>query len=113
MDPLVRKLLEPRGLAGGAVGGVLIGVVSILLIGSEGDRVAVYVGVALAVVLTAPWILSVLYLRTERGRAARADYLVRRRNEYLATWGDEDLSREDVTDTENPNNEPRCRSSEE
>jgi hypothetical protein len=36
-----------------------------------------YAGVALTVVLTAPWILAVLYSRTERGRAARDEHLVR------------------------------------
>jgi hypothetical protein len=30
---------------------------------------------ALAVALIAPWVLSVLYLRTERGRATREEYL--------------------------------------
>jgi hypothetical protein len=38
-----------------------------------------YVGVALMVVLTAPWILSVLYLRTERGQAARDEHQARKR----------------------------------
>jgi hypothetical protein len=37
-------------------------------------------------VLTSLWILSVLYLRTERGRAARHEYLARSRDEYLARW---------------------------
>ena len=93
MDPLVRKGLEPRRLASGAIGGVVIGVASILMLGSEVDRVVPYVGLALAVALTAPWILSVLYMRTERGRAARDERLVRRRDEFLARWGDDDLAR--------------------
>ena len=38
-----------------------------------------YVGVALMVVLTAPWILSVFYLRTERGQAARDEHQARKR----------------------------------
>jgi hypothetical protein len=38
-----------------------------------------YIGVALMVVLTAPWIISFLYLRTQRGRAARHDYLAQER----------------------------------
>jgi peptidoglycan/LPS O-acetylase OafA/YrhL len=78
VDPLVRKGLEPRRLASGAVFGVVIGVISALLVGSEGHKSVYYVGIALAIALTAPWILSVLYLRTARGRAAREEYLARR-----------------------------------
>lgn len=79
VDPLVRKRLEPRRLASGAVLGVVIGVPSILLLGSEGPKAVFYIGVALMVALTAPWIVSVLYLRTERGRAARDECLARQR----------------------------------
>jgi hypothetical protein len=68
------------------VAGVVIGVISIFMLGSEGPEALFYIGVALMVVLTAPWILSVLYLRTERGRAARDEYLARSRDEYLARW---------------------------
>ena len=89
MEPPIRKGLERRHLASGAVGGFVIGVVSILYLGSEGPKVVFYVGLALAVVLTAPWILSMLYVRTERGRAARDKELVRRRDEYLAMWGEQ------------------------
>jgi peptidoglycan/LPS O-acetylase OafA/YrhL len=78
VDPLVRKGLEPRRLASGAVFGVVIGVLSALLVGSEGHKSIYYVGIALAIALVAPWILSVLYLRTERGRAAREESLTRR-----------------------------------
>jgi hypothetical protein len=79
VDPLVAKwLVEPRRLGSGAVLGVVIGVPSFLLLGSEGHDVVSYIGVALMVVLTAPWIVSVLYLRTERGRAARDESLARR-----------------------------------
>jgi peptidoglycan/LPS O-acetylase OafA/YrhL len=74
----VRKGLEPRRLASGAVVGGVIGVMSILMLGSEGPKAVFYVGVALMVLLTAPWILSVLYLRTERGRVSRHEYLARR-----------------------------------
>jgi hypothetical protein len=84
--PFVRRGLEPRRLASGAVAGVVIGVISILMLGSEGPKALFYIGVALMVVLTAPWILSVLYLRTERGRAARDEHLARSRDEYLARW---------------------------
>lgn len=89
MEPPIRKGLEPRRLASGAVGGFVIGVVSILYVGSEGPKVVFYVGLALAIVLTAPWILSTLYVRTERGRAARDEDLVRRRDESLARWGEQ------------------------
>ena len=76
----MRRGLEPRRLASGAVFGVVIGVISLLPLGSEeGLRVVGYIGLVLMVVLTAPWILSVLYLRTERGRAARDDYQARQR----------------------------------
>jgi hypothetical protein len=72
--------LAPRRLASGAVIGAVIGVPSILLLGSEAPKTAkvvYYIGVALMIVLTAAWVFSVLYLRTERGRAARAEYLAR------------------------------------
>jgi uncharacterized membrane protein len=93
VDPLVRKGLQPRRLASGAVAGVVIAVISILMLGSEeGPRIVSYVGVTLAVVLTVPWILSVLYLRTGRGRSARDEYLARRRDE-LGRWGEETLAR--------------------
>ena len=62
--------------------GVVIGVPSILLLGSEGPQGVFYVGVALMVLLETAWISSLLYLRTERGRAARDDYLARRER-----WG--------------------------
>jgi hypothetical protein len=79
VDALVAKwLIEPRRLAGPAVLGVVIGVPSFLSLGSEAHDVVSYVGIALTVVLTAPWIVSVLYLRTARGRAARDEYLARR-----------------------------------
>ena len=73
----MRRGLEPRRLASGAVGGVVIGVISIFMLGSEGPKAVFYIGLVLMVVLTAPWILSVHYLRTERGRAARHEYLAR------------------------------------
>ena len=73
----MRRGLEPRRLASGAVGGVVIGVISILMLGSEGPKAVFYIGLVLMVVLTAPWILSVLYLRTERGRPARREDLAR------------------------------------
>jgi peptidoglycan/LPS O-acetylase OafA/YrhL len=82
VDPLVRKGLEPRRLASGAVFGLLIGVVSTLLVGSEGHQSVYYIGIALAIALTAPWILSVLYLRTGRGQAARDEYLARREQSH-------------------------------
>jgi hypothetical protein len=78
VDRLVRKGLEPRRLASGAVFGVVIGVVSTGMVGTEGPQVVAYIGIALAIALTVPWILSVLYLRTERGRAARDEYLASR-----------------------------------
>lgn len=72
----MRKGLEPRRLASGAVLGVLVGVFAFFPLASEeGPRPVGYVGVALAIGLTAPWILSVLYVHTQRGRAARDDYL--------------------------------------
>jgi hypothetical protein len=77
LDPLIRKGLDGRRLVVGAVCGVVIGVFSILMLGSEGHAVVFYAGLALAVVLTAPWVFTVLYLRTERGRAARHDYVAR------------------------------------
>jgi hypothetical protein len=80
----VRIWLEPRRLASVAIAGVLIGVVSVLYLGSKGLRLVYYAGILLAVVLTAPWILSVLYLRTERGRAARDGYLARREQSHAA-----------------------------
>jgi hypothetical protein len=86
VNPLVRRGLEPRRLASGAVGGIVIGVISVLMLGAEGPKALFYIGVALMVVLTAPWILSVVYLRTERGRTARDEYLAGRRDEYLARW---------------------------
>ena len=52
-----------------------------------------YVGLGLAVFLTAPWIVSVGYLRTERGRATRDKRLAKRRDEFLTRWGDEDLAK--------------------
>lgn len=72
--------LEPRRLASGAVLGVVIGLISLLLLASEeGPKAVGYVRVALMVVLTAPWILSVFYLRTERGQAARDEHQARKR----------------------------------
>jgi hypothetical protein len=74
VDPLMRKRLDPRHLAVGAVCGVVIGACSIFTLGSEGQEVVSYAGLTLAVVLTAPWLFSALYLRTGRGRAARDEY---------------------------------------
>jgi hypothetical protein len=58
--------LAPGRLASGAVFGVVIGVPSVLALGSEGPQGVLYVGVALMVVLEAAWIASLVYLRTER-----------------------------------------------
>jgi hypothetical protein len=58
--------LVPGRLASGAVFGVVVGVPSFLLLGSEGTQVVFYVGLALMVVLETAWISSVIYLRTER-----------------------------------------------
>jgi hypothetical protein len=77
VDQLIHLWLEPRRLASGAVFGIVIGVPSILLLGSEGPEGVFYVGVALMVVLTAAWVSSVLYLGTKRGQAAREEYLAR------------------------------------
>ena len=66
------------------MGGVVIGAISILMLGSEGPKAVFYIGVALMVLLSASWILSVLYLHTERGRAARDEHLARSRHDYLA-----------------------------
>ena len=75
VGPLLRMGLEPRRLASGAVLGVVIGLIALLPLASEeGPKAVGYVGVALMVVLTAPWILSVFYLRTERGQAARDEH---------------------------------------
>jgi hypothetical protein len=74
--------LAPGRLASGAVFAVVIGVPSVLALGSEGPQGVLYVGVALMVVLEAAWIASLVYLRTERGRAAREAYLARREQ-----WG--------------------------
>jgi hypothetical protein len=38
----------------------------------------------LAVVLTVHWIISLLYVHTERGRAARREYLARRERSQAA-----------------------------
>ena len=75
VGPLLGMGLEPQRLASGAVLGVVIGLISLLPLASEeGPKAVGYVGVALMVVLTAPWILSVFYLRTERGQAARDEH---------------------------------------
>jgi hypothetical protein len=79
---LVHTGLEPRRLASGAVFGVLLGVISALMVESEGHRIVYYIGIALAIALIAPWILSVVYVRTERGRAAREEYLAKREQSH-------------------------------
>jgi ABC-type Co2+ transport system permease subunit len=63
LDRLDRARLEPRRLASGAVFGVLIGVVSLFFLGSEGHQVVPYAGIALAIALIAPWIVAVVFLR--------------------------------------------------
>jgi hypothetical protein len=60
--------------------GDVIGVISLVPLASEeGPKAVGYIGVALMVVLRAPWILPVLYPRTERGRPARDECLARQR----------------------------------
>jgi hypothetical protein len=78
MDPLVREGLRPHRLIRGGVAGVLIAVLVIVLAGADGAVLVVWVGAALVVVFLAAWVGSVLYLRTERGRAARDEYLAKR-----------------------------------
>jgi hypothetical protein len=68
VDPWVSKRLEPRRLAGPAVLGVLIGLISIIPLGSEGPDVVSYIGLALMAVLTAPWLVSVLLRGRDRKR---------------------------------------------
>jgi hypothetical protein len=78
MDPLVREGLRPRRILRGVGVGLVIAVLVVALAGSGGEVVVIYVGVALAVVFLAAWVGSVLYLRTERGRVARDEYLAKR-----------------------------------
>jgi ABC-type Co2+ transport system permease subunit len=68
LDRLDRARLEPRRLASGAVFGVLIGVVSLFFLGSEGHQVVPYAGIALAIALIAPWIVAVMIRRRPRGK---------------------------------------------
>jgi hypothetical protein len=68
VDQRAPKWLEPRRLASPAVLGVLIGLISIILLGSEGHDVVSYIGLALTVVLTAPWLVSVLLRGRDRER---------------------------------------------
>jgi peptidoglycan/LPS O-acetylase OafA/YrhL len=79
MDPLVREGFRSRRLLTGAAIGALIAVIVIVLAGSGSTAVIVIVGAALAVLFVVAWIASVLYLRTDRGRAARDEYLARRK----------------------------------
>jgi ABC-type Co2+ transport system permease subunit len=68
VDPRKAKRLEPRRLASPAVLGVLIGLISIIFLGSEGPDVVSYIGVTLMVVLTAPWLVAVLWRGRDRER---------------------------------------------
>ena len=79
MDPLVRDGFRWRRLVAGAAIGALLAVIVIVLVESESAAVVVIVGAALAVLFVVAWITSVLYLRTDRGRAARDEYLARRK----------------------------------
>jgi ATP/ADP translocase len=78
MDPLVREGFRWRRLLAGAAIGALLAVIVIVLAGSASATVVVIVGAALVLLFVVAWIASVLYLRTDRGRAARDAYLVRR-----------------------------------
>jgi hypothetical protein len=77
MDPLVREAFRWRRLLAGAAIGALLAV--IVIAGSASATVVAIVGTALAVFFTFAWIASALYLRTDRGRAARDAYLARRK----------------------------------
>jgi UDP-N-acetylmuramyl pentapeptide phosphotransferase/UDP-N-acetylglucosamine-1-phosphate transferase len=79
MDPLVREAFRWRRLLASAAIGALLAVIVIVLAGSASATVLLIVGTALAVFFALAWIASVLYLRTDRGRAARDAYLARRK----------------------------------
>lgn len=78
VDPPVRKGLRPGRLVAGAMVGAVVAVLAISLAGESAAVVVIIVGSALTVLFLVAWIASVLYLRTERGRAAREERLERR-----------------------------------
>ena len=77
-DLFVREDLRSYRLIGGAVVGVLIAVFVIALAGVGAAVVLIYVSVAVLLVALAARAGALLYLRTERGRAARDAYLAKR-----------------------------------
>jgi hypothetical protein len=81
MDPFIRKGVRPQRLLAGAAIGALTAVLVIAIAGAWGAVVLVVVGVPLTVVFVVGWVASVVYLRSERGRVARDEYLARQRRE--------------------------------
>ena len=79
MDPLMREGLRSHRLLAGAAIGALIAVIVIVLAGSGSAAVVGIVGAAMALLFVVSWNASVLYLRTDRGGAARDEYLASRK----------------------------------
>lgn len=74
----MRQGFRPRRLLTGVAIGFIVSMLVLVLTGDGGARVLLYACPVIAVAATAMWIWSVLYLRTDRGKDAANEYLIRR-----------------------------------
>jgi uncharacterized membrane protein YdjX (TVP38/TMEM64 family) len=78
VDPLVRRGLRPRRLLAAVAIGVAVGLVVVALLGDSATAIVLVVAIPIVVLALVGWVVTVLYLRTDRGQGMVQEHLAER-----------------------------------
>jgi hypothetical protein len=78
VDPLVRRGVRPRRLLTAAALGAVVGIAVLALLGDSATPIVLVVTVPVALLALVAWVVSVVYLRTERGQRSVQEYSAER-----------------------------------
>jgi uncharacterized membrane protein YdjX (TVP38/TMEM64 family) len=78
VDPLVKRGVRPRRLLTAAALGAVVGIVVIALLGDSAAPIVLVVTIPVALLALLGWVVSVVYLRTERGQRKVQEYTAER-----------------------------------